>query len=441
MQVNKTEIESRTVSLDITVDPETVQKGFDRAYREFSNFTNVPGFRPGKAPKAMLARYVNQERLRERVMEIVAGPAYREAVTQEQITPYTDPEVEFSDLTEGQPWQFKAAVPLPPTVELGDYKTVSIERPVYTVDDEEVNRQIEALREEYSKIQPVTGRGVQDGDVVIAELSVTPQGEGEAPAEPPAEPRRSLLRPGSGNNIPGFDDAIRGQLPEEDRAFELTYPEDFQEPELAGKKASFRVTVTSINERILPEVTDEWAKQIGPFQTIDDLRADIREKLVQGYSDVTQRITESRIIEEIIKRSKIEFPTAMVQSEMEEEARDLGQDLQKRGVSYESYLQQTGLTEEQHRERMAATSVQRVRTYLVLREIAKAEDMSIPDEEIQMELDNLLEGAELDEEEEERIRASVATQNRIANRLLQSKLRDFLLTSAKIKDVPTKPNA
>ena len=435
LQVAKSELEPRTVSLDITVDAETVQKGFDRAYREFSNFTNVPGFRPGKAPRAMLARYVNHERLRERVMELIAGPAYREAVTQEEITPYTDPDVEFSDLAEGQPWQFKAAVPLPPTVELGDYKTVEVERPVYTVGDEEVDRQLEALREEYSKIQPVTGRGVQDGDVVIAELSVTPEG-----AEP-AEPRRSLLRPGTGNNIPGFDDAIRGQMPEEERNFDLTYPEDFQEPDLAGKKATFRVTVSSINERILPVVNDEWAKQIGPFQTAEELRADIRQKLEQGYSDLTQRITESRIVEEIIKRSKIEFPSVMVQSEMEEEARDLGQDLQKRGISYESYLQQTGLTEEQHRQRMAATAVQRVRTYLVLREIARAENMSIPDEEIQAELDSLLEGAEVDEEEEDRIRASVATQNRIANRLLQTRLRDFLLSNAKIKDVPTKPNA
>src|SRR2546423_1074525 len=223
MQVTKSEIEPRTVSLDITVDAEIVQKGFDRAYREFSNFTNVPGFRPGKAPKPMLARYVNQERLRERVMEIVAGPAYREALKQEEITPYTDPDVEFSDLAEGQPWHFKAAVPLMPTVELGDYKTVEVERPVYTVDDEEVERQIEALREEYSKIQPVTARGVQDGDVVIAELAVTPEG-----AEP-VEPRRSLLRPGAGNNIPGFDDAVSGQMPDEERSFELAYPDDFQD--------------------------------------------------------------------------------------------------------------------------------------------------------------------------------------------------------------------
>ena len=435
MQVTKSEIEPRTVSLDITVDAETVQKGFDRAYREFSNFTNVPGFRPGKAPKAMLARYVNHERLRERVMELVAAPAYREALQQEEITPYTDPEVEFSDLAEGQEWQFKAAVPLSPTVELGDYKNVSVERPIYTVDEAEIDRQVEALREEYAKIQPVTGRGVQDGDVVIAELAVTPEG-----AEP-AEPRRSLLRPGAGKNIPGFDEAVRGQNPDEEREFDLTYPEDFQEPELAGKNAHFQVKVLTINERVLPEVTDEWAREIGPFQNVAELRADIQEKMSQGYKDLSARITESRILEEIIKGSKIEFPSAMVQMEMEEEARDLGQDLQKRGISYEAYLQQVGLTEDQHKERMAATAVQRVQTYLTLREIARAENMSITDPEIESELDALLGDAEVDEEEEERIRTSTAVQNRIANRLLQSRLRDFLFTTAKIKDVPAKPSA
>ena len=117
----------------------------------------------------------------------------------------------------------------------------------------------------------------------------------------------------------------------------------------------YQVKVVSINERVLPEVTDEWAKQIGPFQSVEELKTDVRQKLGQGYTDLTQRITESRILEEILKRSKIEFPSAMVQMEMEEEARELGQDLQKRGISYEAYLQQIGLTEEQHRERMACS--------------------------------------------------------------------------------------
>src|SRR5439155_18514803 len=143
----------------------------------------------------------------------------------------------------------------------------------------------------------------------------------------------------------------------------------------------------------------------GPFQSVEELKTDVLQKLGQGYTDLTQRITESRILEEILKRSKIEFPSAMVQMEMEEEARELGQDLQKRGISYEAYLQQIGLTEEQHRERMAGAAVQRVQTYLVLRELAKAENMSIADEEIEAEMDTLLSGTELAEEEEERIRA------------------------------------
>src|SRR5215831_8338039 len=126
MQVTKEQIDPCTVALDFEIESETVKKAFDRAYREFSTFTNVPGFRPGKAPRPMLERYVNQQRLQDRVKELVAAPAYRDALKQEEITPYTDPEVEFSDLAQDKPWHFKAVVPMPPAVELGDYKKISV---------------------------------------------------------------------------------------------------------------------------------------------------------------------------------------------------------------------------------------------------------------------------------------------------------------------------
>src|SRR5438132_1215845 len=144
-----------TLILDIEIEPEEVSKAFDRAYREFSGFTNVPGFRPGKAPRPMLEKFVNQERLRERVMEILAGPAYRDELKSREITPYTDPEVEFGDLENGRPCQFKASVPLPPKVTLGDYSNISVERPVYKVTDEDVDREIDSIRNERARLEAV----------------------------------------------------------------------------------------------------------------------------------------------------------------------------------------------------------------------------------------------------------------------------------------------
>src|SRR5690349_1498923 len=160
MQVTKEQAGPCTVKLDIEVEPEAVERAFERAYREFARFTNVPGFRPGKAPRSVLERYVNKERLNERVRELAAVPAYKEALDKEEIKPYGEPEVEFSDLAEGQPFQFKATVPMPPAVELGDYKTIEVERKAFPVTEEDIEQAILRIREEHAKIQKVSDRGV-----------------------------------------------------------------------------------------------------------------------------------------------------------------------------------------------------------------------------------------------------------------------------------------
>src|SRR5258708_1621945 len=309
MQVTKEQVDPCTITLDVQIEPEVVGRAFDRAYREFGGFTNVPGFRPGKAPRAMLEKYVNEVRLKERVTELLAGPAYRDVLKQEDINPYTDPEVEFSDLANGQPWQFKATVPLPPQVKLGDYSKISVERPVYKVTEEDIVSQIESMRNEQARLEVVTGRGVEMDDVIIAETAVTPEG-GE-----PGEPRRTLIR--LGNNIPGFDEAVLGQQADEERTFGLTYPDDYQEAELAGKNASFMVKVMSINRRVVPELNDEWVQGATAFKTVDELKKEVTQRLEETYKNLSEQVTEARIIEQIIKASTIDFPSVMVHEEME----------------------------------------------------------------------------------------------------------------------------
>ncbi len=431
MQVTKEQAEPCTVKLDIEVEPDRVNRAFDRAYREFSGFTTVPGFRPGKAPRKVLERYVNQERLRERVLELVAAPAYQEALKQEQITPYTEPDVEFGDIAEGQTWQFTARVPMPPKVTLGDYQTISVERPIYTVTDEDVDRQIEAMRSEHARLVPVTDRGVQDGDVMIAETLITAEGE-----EPDPEPRRSLIR--IGNNIPGFDEAVMGQKIDEERTFELTYPEDYQDGKLAGKKATFDITVQSISRREVPELTDTWVKEATPFQTVDELKADVRAKLEESFKELSDRVTENRIIDELIKRSQIDFPPVMVREEMEVEAHNLGEQLKGR-MTYEQWLEANGLTEEQHQARMAADAEGRVRSVLVLRELARAEKLSPTDQETDQEFDRMAATSDASAEQVQAARTDRDRRAQVANVLVKRKLRDYLMAHAKIKDVPAEP--
>lgn len=429
MQVTKEQIDPCTVALDIKIEPEIISKAFGQAYREFGQFTNVPGFRPGKAPRKMVERYVNQEKLRERVMEIVAGPAYRDALKQEEITPFTDPEVDFSDLADGQEWQFKAVVPLPPQTTLGDYSDLAVERPVYTVSDEDVDKQVEGLRNEHTRLEKVEGRGVQEGDVLIAEMSIQMEGE-----ETPSEPKRSLIR--VGDNIPGFDEAILGQQVDEERTFTLTYPEDHQEPEKAGKQGTFTIKVASISQRVLPEVTDEWVSGITPYATLPELREAIREAQTAQFKDLADRVTESRILEGLIQRSTIQYPEVMVQQEMQDEAHDLSHEMENRQMDYEGYLAATGQTEEQHREQLRKNAIERVQSVLVLRELAKDLNIQYSNEELAAEFARIAMENQMSEDDARRFLRDEQRRTQVINLIIRRKIRDHLFDTIKITDAP-----
>jgi trigger factor len=435
MQVTKEQIDPCTLSLDFEIEPEAVTKGFNRAYREFAEFTNVPGFRPGKAPRAMLERYVNQERLRERVMELLATPAYRDAITQESVTPYSDPEVDFSDIADGKPWQFKATVPLPPKVTLGDYKTIEVERPIYTVTDVDIERQMENLRNEYARLNKIEGRPVQAGDVLIAETLVTSEGAENAEQEP----RRTLLR--LGDNIPGFDDAVIGQQIDEERTFTLTYPEDYQDAEVAGKPATFRVKVLTINERIVPELTDEWVAEVTSFKTVAELREDFRKKAEKNVHSLSDQIAEGRIIQEIVKRSEISYPRLMVQQEMENDVEEFNYELEQRQMDYEQFLERSGKTAEQHHAELEAVAEERLKGLLALREIAQEQKIGVTNEEIDAEFHRLAAENEVGDEELQRVMREDRRRVQVSNLVVKRKLRDYLFATVTVKDVPATENS
>lgn len=432
MQVTREEIEPCTVSLTISVDADAVDRGYARAYREFAAVTNVPGFRPGKAPRAVLERYLDKSRVDERVAEVVASQAYRDALRQEQLQAYDDPEVEFDELKPGAPWQFKAVVSLPPRVELGDLEGVRVERPVYTPTDEDVDREIDRIRENAARMETVEGRPVQAGDWVIGDLAIQVEGLDE-----PAEPRRSLIR--LGGNIPGFDEAIIGQNIGEERVFTLTYPEDYQEADRAGKQATFTLTVTSIREKRLPEVNDEWARQVSDSGTVQELRDAVRSVLQSRADDLSEDVVQARIVQALLDRSKIEYPVLLLKRQAAADLKDLEQRLQDAGVTYQQFLEAEGLTEEQHRERVAEAADRRVKTRLLLQELARVKELGVSEQEIDGEFQRLFADADPADKSVRRITQSDQQREHVANLVIQRKLRDCLKSIATIVDAPATP--
>ncbi len=428
MQVTKEQIDPCTIALDIEVEPEKVSAGFEKAYREFGRYTSVPGFRPGKAPRKVLEQYVNQERLRERVLEIVAAPAYHEALKQEEIEQFSDPEVDFADLADGEAFKFKAVVPTAPQVTLGPIEEVSVERPIYTVSEEDIDAQLDKLRGEHARIEKVEGRGVEQGDIVIAEMAEQIEGAD------PAEPKRTLIR--VGENIPGFDDAILGQAIGEERKFTLTYPEDHQNADRAGKNADFTVRVDSINHRVLPEATDEWVKETIGVETVADLRDTIRIAQEEQVKDLSDRIAEGKILDDLIARSEINFPGVMVRDEMQEEVHQLEHDLERREMTYEQYLESINMTEEQHTAALESNAEARVKGLLVMRELAKREGIEASRDEIAQEFTRLAMENRWSDEDARRIIRDERRRQQVINLVIRRKLRDRMMELAKVKDVP-----
>src|SRR5579871_700840 len=305
MQVTAAQTDPCTIVLDIAVDEQQVSRAFESAYREFGRYARIPGFRPGKAPRAIVERYVDADRVRQHTLEKLIRDSYPKAIEEQGITPYRDPELDPTDLEDKKPYSYKATVPLEPQVTLGAYTSLTVEKPIIPITDTLVEERIQRLREDRSRLDRITDRGVQPGDVLIVENQIQVEGEEET-----SEPRRQLVQ--LGNNVPGYDDAVMGMMPGEERTFEITYPDDFDEEDKRGKKATYTVRLSSISAKKLPELNEEFAKQIAGVETVDELRQVVRERLEADAVRIGDEVAEQRIIEQILANSEIHFPAVLV---------------------------------------------------------------------------------------------------------------------------------
>lgn len=425
MQVNVEQLNPCEVELNIEVPAEQVSSTKDKVYKEIGKHTAVPGFRKGKAPRAILERQVDPDRVRRYMLDELLPEAYAAALEENKIDPYADPEIDIVQLEDEQPFIFKAKVPLPPKVELGEYKGIEVERPEVTVSDDDVEAEVKYLQESRAKIEKVEGRGVQTGDMVLAEMAATVEGE------EPAEAKRTLVRVGS--NLPGFDEQIVGMNLDEEKSFSVEYPAETPDESLAGKKVDYTVKVESLREVKLPELTDEFAQSLGTYQTVDELKADIAKQLTESRNRAADSDVENKIIEEIVARSTVCFPGVMVQSRVAHELEHLREDLEKEGRSFRQYLEQMGKTREEFMEQLNQAISQRVTAGLVLGELAEKENLEVRDEEVDAEIDRMAEEAKADRQAVEAYLEPRGGREGLSNALLDRKITDFLKSVSKIK--------
>ena len=430
MQVTKEALDPCQVALTIEVEPDKVVQAVDRAYREYSKYVSVPGFRKGKAPLSFVKQRVPEADVRQRTAELLVEPAYAEAIEQESVEPFALPKLELVQLDmTATPFIFKAIVPLRPEVELGAYTGLTVERSKYELTDENVETQLQKMRERAAEY-PIVDRPIQMGDLVVAELAALVDNRPEA-----SEARSTMIEIGA-DNIPGFDDQLIGIGKGDEKTFTLTYPEDYPDAELAGEEAEFTVKIDEIHEKKIPEFDDELAQKLsnGRFQTVDSLRLELRADMEKSLSASAESEADSKLIDQIIANSTIKYPPVLVESEVDDDVKELMGRLEQQSVTIDDYLERIGKTREQLVTEIAGAAKKRIEIGLLLGKVSETENLSLVDADLDAAL---AERAAEERTSPAAIRAVLENNggmDALRNRAQAKKVLDFLRGSAIIED-------
>jgi trigger factor len=376
------------VQLEIEVPPDEVARHFSTAYRHVAERTRVPGFRPGKAPRHVIDRFVGRGSVLTEAIEHLVGESYDAALDQTTIIPIDQPEVDIDPdaVIEGQTVKFTATVAVRPEVKLGAYTDYPFTLETPEVTDEQVDGVIEELRAEQATLRPVDDRAAAKEDLVAVKFAGTIDGE---PFEGGSADRLPLVI-GEERMIPGWEDQLIGLKIGETRGFDITFPDDYREEELQGKQAHFEVELLDLRERILPELDDEFAKSTGDVATVDELRAEIRDALQRRTEAEARHAFADRIIDFAASNAEVELPEVMIANEIEIMRDELRNRLAQQRIGLEQYLALSKQTPEELNAELRDPAARRVKVLLVLSAIAEKEGIDATDEEIQAEIDEQL---------------------------------------------------
>jgi trigger factor len=371
--------ESNTVKLEITVEAEKFNEALKKAYAKNAKKFNIPGFRKGKAPMNMIKKMYGEGVFYEDAINICCDETYPKVVEENDLHPVDYPEIDIVEIGEGKNFVYSAKVTVLPEVELGEYKGVEVKKAEYTVSDEEVNSSLKSMQEKNARIE-TRGEGgtVENGNIAIIDF----KGFVDGVAFEGGEGTDYSLEIGSGTFIGDFEEQIIGATAGEMREIKVTFPEEYGREELNGKPALFEVTVKEIKVKELPELDDEFAKEVSEFDTLDELKADLRTKAEASNELRAKREYEEAVINTVVDNAKIEVPEVMVKKETDNMIKDLEMRLKYQGMDLNTYYQYTNSSEDKMREFMKDSAERKVRTDLVISKIAKAEDISASDEEV-----------------------------------------------------------
>jgi trigger factor len=383
MQVTVSPAPRSSKTLRVELPPERLDAAINEAVRHLSQRTRIAGFRPGKAPRPMVERALGEGAVLEDALDHLVGKAYKEALIAHDILPLSNAEVEVEQGIEGKPVIFTATVQVRPEVTLGDYKGFNFQPEIESIGDAQVDKVIEELRDQNASLAPVEDRGAKAGDYAVIGYIGTRDGV----AFDGGSSNRMPLILGDERLIPGFEEHVMGLRPGESRGFDITFPDDYGEPSLAGQVAHFEVELKELREKILPAADDDFAQSMGDFTDLADLRVNIRERLGRNALDRARHEFADKIIEYATANADLELPDVLIDQEVEVMHDEFRVSIARQGVTEEAYLKAVGKTDADLHAEFRPNAEKRVRVLLVLSKVAEAEGLSISDAAVEAEVE------------------------------------------------------
>ncbi len=424
-KVEKTE-NANEVKLEITIEAEKFDNAMKKVYFQNAKYFNIPGFRKGKAPMNIVEKYYGAQIFYEDAFNEVATESYEEALKENNIEVVSKPEVDIKQMEKGKDVIFTATVQTKPEVELGKYKGIEIKKVDYTVEDKDIEHELGHMQEHNSRLVSIEDRDLAQGDIATIDF----EGFVDDKAFEGGKAEGHELEIGSGSFIPGFEDQLVGMKIDEEREIKVTFPKEYFSKDLAGKEAMFKVKLHEIKKKELPELDDEFAKDVSEFDTLDELKADIKAKLEKDNANKVKFETEEAAIKAVCDKTKIDIPTGMIELEVDNMMKDFEQRLAYQGLNIDQYCSMLGKTEEEIRKDYEPQAQEAIKSRLVLEAIKNAEKIEATEEEIKAKMEEMAEnyGKKVEElSENENLKKY------IKDGIEAEKTIEFIVENAKIK--------
>ena len=424
MKATWDKLEKNWMQFEVEVEADQFAKAIDAAFRQLNQRVTVPGFRKGKAPRALFERNYGKESIVQEAVEHLLPQAYGAALEQGNIEPIDQPQIELVQAEEGKSFIFKGKVEVSPEVKLGKLAGFGLEQPSTDVTEEQIEQQLNQLRDRMATLVADESGEVAQGSFAIIDF----EGFVDEVAFEGGKGENYTLEIGSGSFIPGFEEQLVGAKVGESRDVKVTFPEQYHAEHLAGKEALFKVTVKEVKKKEYPELNDEFAKEVSRFETLAELRADIEKRLADSAKANAQKEFQNKVLDAVAAEAEVEVPHVLVHRRVHDMLHEFEQNLASQGYSMELWQQATGKTHDDLHHELEEPAVKSVKNDLVLGAVAKQESISVAESDVEAEFDRMLALYKGQEKEINKLRKNANYRDRVRDSLLVQKTVNHLVS-------------